>query len=137
MLSSEGCWAVSNIQSKAKFPPVLPSRAMRAILTGASSGIGLELAREFSRRGYELALLARRGDLLDQLAAEVTTRAVAIPCDVTDGAAVHDAVRRAEDLLGGSFDLAVANAGVSIPGHATKFSVADAEMIIRVNVLGM
>jgi len=36
----------------------------RAVITGASSGIGLELARELSRRGYDLALLARRAELL-------------------------------------------------------------------------
>lgn len=110
---------------------------MRAIITGASSGIGLALARELSTRGWELALLARRSDLLEELVRELKTRAVAIPCDVTDAAAVREAVREAEAELGGAFDLAVANAGISIPGHATKFNVADAEQIIRVNLLGM
>ena len=110
---------------------------MRAIVTGASSGIGLALARELSGRGYELALLARRGELLEQLAAELPTKAVPIACDVTDLAAVREAVSRASGELGGAFDLAVANAGVSIPGHATKFKIEDAEQTIRVNVLGM
>lgn len=112
----------------------------RAILTGASSGIGLDLARELARRGYDLALLARRVDLLEASARELSasgTRAVAIACDVTDGAAVRDAVRRGEEELGGAFDLAIANAGVSIPNHASKFSIADAEQVIRVNVLGV
>lgn len=109
---------------------------MRAIITGASSGIGLELARELARRGYALALLARRTDLLEQLARELP-HAVAIGCDVTDATSVRDAVRRAESELGGPFDLAIANAGVSIPGHATKFKLDDAEQTIRVNVLGM
>jgi short-subunit dehydrogenase len=110
---------------------------MRAILTGASSGIGLALARELSRRGYELALLARRGELLEELASELKTKAIPLACDVTDLAAVRDAVRRAEEQMGGAFDLAVANAGISIPGVASKFKVEDAEQIIRVNVLGM
>ena len=109
---------------------------MRAIITGASSGIGLELARELSRRGYELALLARRIELLEEVARELP-RAIAIRCDVADAASVRDAVRRAESTFGGPFDLAIANAGVSIPGHATKFKLDDAEQIIRVNVLGM
>jgi short-subunit dehydrogenase len=110
---------------------------MRAIITGASSGIGHALAHELAKRGYELALLARRADLLDGLVRELRTRAVAVACDVIDAAAVRDAVQRAQGELGGSFDLAVANAGVSIPGHATKFNMAEAEQIIRVNVLGL
>ena len=104
----------------------------RAIITGASSGIGFHLARELSRRGYSLALLARRAELLDALARELPNT-IAISCDVTDTAAVRAAVERA----GGPFDLAVANAGVSIPSHATKFNLADAEQIVRVNLLGM
>ena len=114
--------------------------ARRAILTGASTGIGLALARELARRGYALALLARRADLLDELAAELTSRgtpAIAFPCDVADREAVRDAVAKGTEALGGPFDLAVANAGVSIPTHATKFNLDDAEQTIRTNVLGM
>ena len=103
----------------------------RAIITGASSGIGHALARELFGRGWSLALLARREDLLSDLAKE--TGADFVACDVTDKAAVHEAVRR----LGGPFDLAVANAGVSIPGHATRFRIDEAEQVMRVNYLGM
>ncbi len=107
----------------------------RAIITGASSGIGLGLARELARRGWAVALLARRADLLAQAAAEISG-AVAIPCDVADGAAVETAVRHAEKVLGGPIDLAVANAGVGINTHAAKFHLADADQMIRVNVIG-
>jgi short-subunit dehydrogenase len=108
----------------------------RALITGASSGIGEALARELARRGWELALLARRGDLLQKLAGELP-RAVAIACDVVDRDSVLDAVRRAESELGGPFDLAVANAGISVPTWATSFDVDDADRIMQVNVLGM
>ncbi len=110
---------------------------MRAIITGASSGIGAALARELSRRGWSLALLARRQELLDQLVSELKTDAVALTADVTDRDAVKDAVARGAAALGGDFDLAVANAGISVPTWSTKFNVDDAERIIRVNVLGM
>ena len=102
----------------------------RAIITGASSGIGEAIAREFSRRGYALALLARRADLLDKLASELPN-AIPIPCDVTDAAAVRDAVTRA-----GEISVAVANAGVGTTGWAAK-SVSEAERMMRVNYFGM
>lgn len=104
---------------------------MRAIITGASTGIGAALARELSRRGWELVLLARRGDLLEELVRELKTPAVAIACDVADSAAVHEAVAKS-----GPFDLAIANAGVGLPTHASKFPLADAELMVRVNLLG-
>lgn len=110
---------------------------MRAVITGASSGIGLALARELAQRGYALALLARRKELLDELARELGERAIAIPCDVLDAASVRDAVRQGEEHLGGTFDLAIANAGVSIHGHATNFHLAEVEQVFRVNVFGM
>ncbi len=113
---------------------------MRAIITGASTGIGHALAHELAKRGYDLALLARRAELLEGLASELRVhgrKAIAIACDVVDAAAVHEAVQRAQTELGGTFDLAIANAGVSIPSHATRFKLDDAEQMIRVNVLGL
>jgi short-subunit dehydrogenase len=107
----------------------------RAIVTGASSGIGETMARELSRRGYAVALLARRENLLQRLAAELP-HAVAIGCDVTDSGAVSDAVKRAENALDGPIDVAIANAGVGVTAWAAK-SVADAELMMRVNYFGM
>jgi NADP-dependent 3-hydroxy acid dehydrogenase YdfG len=110
---------------------------VRAIITGASSGIGAALAHELARRGWTLGLLARREDLLDALVHELPTKSVALPCDVTDAVAVHEAVKQGAEVLGGPFDLAVANAGVGVPSHAAKFNLADAELMTRVNILGM
>ena len=98
---------------------------MRAVITGASSGIGLALARELSRRGWELLLLARRVELIEKL-----PRSEAVACDVTDADAVKQAVR-------GAFDLAIANAGVGIRNHGAKFNLANAEQVLRVNFFGM
>lgn len=107
------------------------------MISGASSGIGAALARELSRRGHALALLARRAEMLDALVAELKTPAVALACDVTDSAAVRDAVAKGEAALGGPFDLAIANAGVGVGFPVTKFSLEDAERMVRVNIFGM
>ena len=93
------------------------------------------ISRASSARPYP-----RRAELLEATARELSAigvRAVPIACDVADAAAVRDAVRRGEEALGGPFDLAIANAGVSIPNHATRFDIGDAEQVIRVNVLGV
>ena len=107
----------------------------RAIITGASSGIGLALAQELTRRGWTVAMLARRAEMLQKEAAALPG-AVGIVCDVADSKAVERAVREAERGLGGPMDLAIANAGVGIQGHASRFNLANAEEMFRVNVLG-
>src|SRR5262245_6621076 len=81
--------------------------------------------------------MARRAEMLDALVGELKTPAIAMPCDVTDSAAVRAAVARGEAALGGPFDLAIANAGVGISFPATRFNLADAELMVRVNVIGM
>jgi NADP-dependent 3-hydroxy acid dehydrogenase YdfG len=108
---------------------------VRTLITGASSGIGEALARELTRRGHAVALLARRAELLDKLASELQG-SVAIVCDVGDAASVAAAVSEAEAKLGGPIDLAVANAGIGVPSHAAKFKIEDAERMVRVNVIG-
>ena len=86
------------------------------LITGASSGLGAEMARQLAARGHDLALCARRTDRLDELATEITTahpdrRVVVKALDVTD----HDAVFRVfdefRDELGG-LDRVVVNAGL-------------------------
>lgn len=84
---------------------------MRTLITGASSGLGAGMAREFSGRGHELALCARRLDRLEALRAELPGRAVVAALDVTDHDAVFTTVRRLRDELGG-LDRVIVNAGL-------------------------
>lgn len=84
---------------------------MRTLITGASSGLGEGMAREFAARGHELALCARRTDRLDALAAELPVRTVTAALDVTDHEAVFATVRALRDELGG-LDRVIVNAGV-------------------------
>lgn len=116
----------------------MSSRYQVAFVTGASSGIGTQLARQLAASGTKVALVARRQELLDALAAEIVDRggaAAAVPCDVRDRIAVRAAARRAESELG-PVDLLVANAGVGYSMPVEEFDAALFEETIRTNLLG-
>lgn len=84
---------------------------MRTLITGASSGLGEGMAREFAARGHDLALCARRTDRLETLASSLPSRAVTAALDVTDHDAVFTTFRRLRDELGG-LDRVIVNAGI-------------------------
>jgi uncharacterized protein len=97
-----------------------------AVVTGASSGIGAEIARALAKRDWHCVLLARREDRLRTLAEEIAGEYEV--CDVTDRAAV-DAVATRHPRI----DLLVNNAGV--PARAS-FLEGDVETALRTNYLG-
>jgi short-subunit dehydrogenase len=110
---------------------------MKVFLTGASSGIGEALAREYAARGATLGLVARRADLLESLRSSLPSGAETYTADVRDLGALKAA---AADFLSkhGVPDLVIANAGVS---HGTLTEFADDidvfRQILDVNVVGM
>jgi short-subunit dehydrogenase len=113
------------------------AQAPRVWITGASSGIGAALARHYAAHGATLALVARSGDALRELAASLPGRVFIYPLDVTAGQALASA---AEDFLhkAGVPDIVIANAGVS----AGTLTEADEDLavfarILAVNVQGM
>lgn len=115
-------------------------RGKKVLLTGASSGIGAELARELARRGAEVGLLARRADKLEALAAEIAAaggRAVWARADVLDTAELHAACDRLEAELGGRVDVMIANAGYGRPDPPHRFKPGAAIAMYDTNVLGM
>jgi NAD(P)-dependent dehydrogenase (short-subunit alcohol dehydrogenase family) len=104
-----------------------------AVVTGASSGIGAEIARLLSSRGYLCVLLARREDRLQAIAEEIGGEPE--PCDVSDRAAVEAVAERILERHP-KIDVLVNNAGV--PGRK-GFLDGDPEVIeqlIRINYLG-
>lgn len=110
-----------------------------ALVTGASSGIGEATARALADAGAEVALVARRGDRLDSLAAEIENgggRALKIEADVSDRAQAEDAVARTAAELG-RIDVVVNNAGVMLLGPIVDAPVEEWEQMIEVNLLGL
>src|SRR4051794_33577570 len=104
-------------------------------LTGASSGIGLELAKLVCAEGHRVALIARREEPLNRLAAELVARggeALAIPCDVSNREAVHQAIELAAGKLG-PIDRVISNAGQAEQTVATRFDAAQIERQFQVN----
>lgn len=107
-------------------------------ITGASAGIGRELARAFAAQGASVAVSARRKDRLDELVAEITGqggRALAVVCDVTDEGSVRDAVAQIVDRLY-RIDVAIANAGFSVAGRIESLSADDWRRQFDTNVVG-
>jgi short-subunit dehydrogenase len=113
-------------------------RGLTALVTGASSGIGRGLALGLAERGARVALVARRADRLESLAAEIRGKsgeALVLPCDVADRGEAAASAARALDHFG-AVDLLVNNAGY---GHHRRFldwDLEDMERVMRVNYFG-
>ena len=109
----------------------------KIFITGASSGIGESLARHYAKTGAQLALVARRRDWLERVAASITPRPEIYVCDVRDLAGLKAA---ANDFIAkhGVPDIVVANAGVS-RGTLTEMAddMAAFQEIFDINVIGM
>lgn len=101
----------------------------RALVTGASSGIGKAIAWELARRGMKLAIAARRVQSLEKLADEIAraghTKPVVLAADLSKPGAAADLGQRAAQALGG-VDVLVNNAGVGIGG--AQAVVGDSQM---------
>ena len=109
------------------------------LITGASSGIGEALAREFARRGWKIAIAARRLALLETLTDELralgSPRVAALALDVLDVPAIAPAVESADRELDG-LDLVIANAGVAESFRAGAGELAALQRVIGVNLTG-
>jgi NADP-dependent 3-hydroxy acid dehydrogenase YdfG len=98
-------------------------------------GNGEAFARRFAAEGYAVALLARRKDRIEALAAELSN-ARALPCDVTDAASVERAFAAIEAELG-PVEVLIYNAGKEVWGDVERVTPADFEEAWRINTLGL
>lgn len=116
------------------------ARRPTALITGASGGIGLALAREFARGGHDLVLVARRAEVLEQAAGElreatgvtVTTYAV----DLSTGEGPLDLFRKIE-VAGIAIDVLVNNAGTGDHGAFAKSDVHRQRAMLQLNVVNL
>ncbi len=108
-----------------------------ALITGASSGIGRELAKRLAARGINLALLARRPQALDSLVEELGTQVTvrAVPTDVANTSITHATIQQLDHELGG-IDLVIANAGQSAQVWSGELTWQHAEPLLATNVMG-
>ena len=118
-------------------PPPTPSTT--ALITGASSGIGAEIARELVRRGHQVVLVARSQDKLEELAGELRADgglAHVVPTDLSDRAARASLPDRVA-ALGVEVDVLVNNAGYSTLGLVKDADPEDEMAMVEVDVVAV
>jgi NAD(P)-dependent dehydrogenase (short-subunit alcohol dehydrogenase family) len=107
------------------------------LVTGASRGIGAEAGRVFAAAGANVVLLARSGDAINALAAEIGASAMAIACDVADYGQIDSAVQACVDRFGG-LDVLIGNASVIAPiSHMWDADPAQWGHAIDINLKGV
>jgi NADP-dependent 3-hydroxy acid dehydrogenase YdfG len=110
-----------------------------ALVTGASSGIGAATARRLAEHGASIALVARRLDRLEALAAEIGKAggtALAVEADITDRTQAEAAVQQAVERFG-RLDTLVNNAGLMLLGPVLGADAAEWDRMIAINVQGL
>jgi 3-oxoacyl-[acyl-carrier protein] reductase len=105
----------------------------RALVTGASGGIGGSIARALHGRGAVVGLSGTRVDALNALAAELKERAHVLPADLSDPAAADQLIKAADAALGG-VDILVNNAGLTRDGLAVRMKDEDWQKVLDVNL---
>ncbi|WP_147804862.1 SDR family NAD(P)-dependent oxidoreductase [Alkalicoccus halolimnae] len=109
------------------------------VITGASSGIGAEMALETARKGGLPVLIARSEDKLvktaEKIIKETNTVPYIYPADVTDYIQMKKLIGELEEITG-SIDVLINNAGVGVFDYITDIDMEEADTMFRVNVLG-
>jgi len=106
-------------------------------ITGASSGIGAETAKQLAQQGATVAISARSKDKLKALESTkgLSGAIHAYPCDITDAAAIAKTIQSIEKDLG-NIDIALLNAGTYISDPIDTFTLSDFEKQFQINVFG-
>jgi NAD(P)-dependent dehydrogenase (short-subunit alcohol dehydrogenase family) len=136
---SAGLTLSKNVEVRtSRFSPGGFFRDRTVLITGASSGIGRDLALTFAKMGAKVALVARRQSLLESLAEEITAaggNALPLAADVTRRSDVRDAIDCALARFG-RIDVLINSAGIAIPDRVETMPPEDLERMMSVNLMG-
>lgn len=105
----------------------------RALVTGASGGIGGAIAEALHRQGATVALSGTRREALDAVAEQLGERTLVLPADLSDSEAVDALIPQAEEAMEG-LDILVNNAGLTRDGLSMRMSDYDWEIVLKVNL---
>jgi len=105
-----------------------------ALVTGATGGIGAEIARTLHRQGAHVVLSGTREAVLAELAAELGDRTSVEAANLGDAESVDGLVGRAEEAAGGRLDILVANAGITRDGLLMRMKDEDWEQVLKINL---
>ncbi|WP_028970187.1 3-oxoacyl-[acyl-carrier-protein] reductase [Sphingomonas sp. URHD0057] len=108
--------------------------SMTALVTGASGGLGSSIAKTLAAQGARLAVSGSNVDKLEAFRASLGGDHVALPCNLSDGAAVDRLVPQAVEALGGKLDILVNNAGVTRDNLLMRMKDEEFEEVIRINL---
>lgn len=119
-------------------PVPVPKPDARAVVTGASQNIGAALATELAARGHHLIVTARRKDVLDTLATQLSERyGVTVEVRAVDLADPTERTALCDELAGRTISVLCANAGTATFGPVAKLDPADEKAQVQLNVLGV
>ncbi|WP_242139243.1 3-oxoacyl-[acyl-carrier-protein] reductase [Sphingomonas sp. TREG-RG-20F-R18-01] len=107
---------------------------MTALVTGASGGIGSAIARGLAEQGARLAVSGSNVTKLEAFRDGLAGNHVALPCDLSDGAAVDALVPQAVEALGGKLDILVNNGGITRDNLVMRMKDEEWDAVIRVNL---
>lgn len=103
---------------------------MKALVTGASSGIGRDIAKEFSKRGYDLILVARNVERLEEVKKQIQTKAEIVSMDISKEENCEKLFQDYKDI-----DILVNNAGFGDCGHFEETSLEKDIQMIKTNII--
>jgi 3-oxoacyl-[acyl-carrier protein] reductase len=107
---------------------------MTALVTGASGGLGSAIAKSLAGQGARLAVSGSNAEKLENFRASLGDDHAALPCNLSEGAAVDQLVPDAVEALGGKLDILVNNAGITRDNLLMRMKDEEFEEVIRINL---